>query len=730
MRKGIGLVILIVSFLLSASIFSPTGKAMAQTKLFGLNANGDFDVGVRGLFGDRSSSKFNEYRDVHSGLYLDRFFLELNNPAETYFFNFKGENFIRDDQRYSAEVGRYGQYQLQVQWDQIPHLFSTTGRTLFIKQGRETFNLPDIIQTTIQAAAAADRPATLRNFLNGASDIDLQLRRDKATLGIRGTPTPEWDLRFVYSNEREKGSRPIGTSFSFGSQNELPEPIDYRTHTVGVSAEYGKSDKWVLKLSYDASLFNNEAETLIWDNPLRIADAAGSPARGLMPLYPDNQAHNITLSGAINLAPHTRFTATLSRGWMLQDENFLPFTINSAVAAPGLARNSLEGKIQTFLMNYLLTSRILPRLTLTGRYRLYDLDNRSRSILWPGHSVADTNFVVEPERNVPFEYLKQNGGVEASLELMRQLFWKIGWEWEGWHRRFREVKDSNEHTVKTAFDITPTNWLLFRTSYGHSWRNARKYDTNATEEAMSGEESLNLPLLRKFDEVDRGRDKVEFLAQFTPLSNLTFSSTFSLLNDDFDASYGFKSNNNNTVSFNITYAPTSRLTLFGGYTREDYFYKMTSRYRPVVAGVTVDDPANDWRARVRDLVHTFDVGLNGILLQDKLDLDVTYSISSARTSTRTIGTTGGAAAGEPVDYPSLINRLHQLLVSFNYHIKKDLTTRLQYRLEKLRERDYATDIMSPWMGLFEAGSRTSTYMGATMRGFEGHTIAGVLTYKF
>ena len=47
-----------------------------------------------------------------------------------------------------------------------------------------------------------------------------------------------------------------------------------------------------------------------------------------MNLYPNNQAHTVTLSGAATLPYKTNFMGTTSYGWMLQDATFQPFTIN------------------------------------------------------------------------------------------------------------------------------------------------------------------------------------------------------------------------------------------------------------------------------------------------------------------------------------------------------------------------------------------------------------------
>lgn len=61
-------------------------------------------------------------------------------------------------------------------------------------------------------------------------------------------------------------------------------------------------------------------------------DVAGTASRSRMDLYPDNTAHSLTFAGAFNLAESTRFMASISPGWMLHNDPFVPFTINTALS--------------------------------------------------------------------------------------------------------------------------------------------------------------------------------------------------------------------------------------------------------------------------------------------------------------------------------------------------------------------------------------------------------------
>jgi Putative outer membrane beta-barrel porin, MtrB/PioB len=120
------------------------------------------------------------------------------------------------------------------------------------------------------------------------------------------------------------GRRPLGTTFYFTNSVEVQQPIDALTHEITGSIEYAQKS-WSLRLAYLGSIYENDVNTLLWDNPFRLDDAAFGPSRGRFALAPDNQAHTLSLNGAVHLPWRSRLTGTLSYGWMLQNHDFLPY---------------------------------------------------------------------------------------------------------------------------------------------------------------------------------------------------------------------------------------------------------------------------------------------------------------------------------------------------------------------------------------------------------------------
>ena len=93
----------------------------------------------------------------------------------------------------------------------------------------------------------------------------------------------------------------------------------------------------------------------------------------------------------------TRVNANLAYSLRLQNDAFLPHTINPAISSPGLAlpQDSLDGMVGTLLLNVYASSRPLRPLTLSFKYRFYDFNDMSDTPLFPAHVVNDRTLVVD-----------------------------------------------------------------------------------------------------------------------------------------------------------------------------------------------------------------------------------------------------------------------------------------------------------------------------------------------
>src|SRR6185369_11234538 len=157
--------------------------------------------------------------------------------------------------------------------------------------------------------------------------------------------------------------------------------IDQTIQDFRIGGTWAK-ENWQLQFGYVLSIFRNDLSGVQADNPCSGATApvgcasgdagAAAPTRGQVSLAPDNMANTFTVNGGVNLPWwRTRLTGNFSYSLQLQNQDFLPHTIDPAFAGnPVLAlpQSSLHGNVQTILANIGLVSRPIRNVTLTAKY--------------------------------------------------------------------------------------------------------------------------------------------------------------------------------------------------------------------------------------------------------------------------------------------------------------------------------------------------------------------------
>lgn len=711
-----------------------------------LSSDGSLEIGQRFLAGDRASSRFEEYREIPSGLFLTGLGLNLEQPGR--YLRLRATSPAEADQAALLTTGIYGRAELELRWDRTRHILSNNGATVFAQPAAGVFALPaqtrrdlNLLSTTdtdtVRAGIQPDLGALADLVTGTARGVDLRTLRETGEASLRYLPAKEWDIRVQYSRESRSGTKPLGTNFAF-NVNELPEPLDYQTQEFRVSGEYTKG-RWGARLDYAASVFDNDIGALTWDNPFTTGDADRTAGRGQLDLYPDNSAHNLALSGAVNLPKATRLTSTVSLGWRRQDDPFLPFTVNSAVAAlpnyPALPAASLKGAVNTTLVSAAATSRPLRDVSITARYRFNEYANDTPSLVFERYVSYDTQLSGDARRSLPIAHTRQNAGVEAAWRPARDVSLKAGYGWESWERSLRDAPEVDEGTLRVGVDLTPLGWLSLRTSYARSARTAHEYDAEehvAHETFPNGETGLGqLPQLRKYDMASRDRDRIEVVAQAFPAGNLSLSGSIGYAHDDFhESAYGLLDDHNHSVSFDASYNPSTRVGLFAGFTRENYDYSQRSRQRtPASATAAANDkPDNDWDSDLEDAVNTFSIGLNGTPIPGKLDAVVDYSYSAAegRTQTRTPGTPDLVTTAQ--DYPDTDSKLHQLGAVLQYRLSARVTPLLGYRYERYSEDYFYKRGLAPSLSAVDPATASSTFLGATQPDYDAHILSFAIRY--
>lgn len=690
------------------------------------------EIGVRQITGDRQSAKFLEYRDFRRGPYLRKFTSCSETPGGGFYFQLRSQNTVELDQHTLLTAGLPGRLKITAAWDRILHTLSTNGPNHFTRTGPGELNL-----------------AVNARLLAGSPRVNLVSKRSTATVIATVTPVAAWNLRADYSREKRSGARPAGANFEF-TAIELPELTEFLTDSLNLSAEAAQPN-WLARVESHTSLFNDSASALEWTNPYQDSSDSLSPARGRKALPPDNSAQTFQFAGAVDFPHSVRIVATLAPGWMRQNEPFLPYTSNSALEEqpgfPALPAPSLDGRRRTLMMNYLLTGKAGKHFAFNARYRSYDLNNETPSLGITNYVRYDlelptsTVFTPRARRSLPYGYRKQNVTLDWIWEPDQPYSAKVFYEWEGWNREYREVSESNEHTVGGSWDLATKSGVLVQASFQHSLRDPRNYDPEAPNESYpDGPGFLQLPQLaglRRYDQARRSRDYGEVLVEATPTERATFAASFTVDRSFYgQSSYGLLYDLNEAVSVDAAYVVTPSITVFGDYSYERFRYAQRSRERldGSVTGPGNDSANNDWESNLRDRVHTVGGGVNASVFRDRVVADLYWGLSLSQSRTRTIALGDSSLAGFLVttaeDYPDTRDRFQQWVASVKLPLWKNISQRLEYTHERFRERDLAAEQAVPIPGLLGSGGAGSSFMEPLLHRYSVHVLSYTLSFVF
>jgi hypothetical protein len=284
------------------------------------------------------------------------------------------------------------------------------------------------------------------------------------------------------------------------------------------------------------------------------------------------------------------------------------------------------------------------------------------------------------------------------------------------------------------------DWLLVRAAYLPSFRRIGDYDTFAhiahtvveelDADARAQSQSV---LLRKFDEADRNRQRIDLTLDLTPVEGLSVSPTFSYRFDDYyDSRLGLQEADSLSAGFDVGWTPLKWLWLGLGYVYDKINYDQRSRSREVAGTETLDFVDFDWISDNVDTFHTVYAGLRAALIPGVLDwlVDLSYSYGNSQIKTRnpippTSGNATQDANATAKPFPDLENKLFRVGTAFRYRFAKSWYTRLGYFFEMFDEQNFRTDSLNP----FNPGV-TSIYLGNDLKDYTAHILTMTLGYSF
>jgi MtrB/PioB family decaheme-associated outer membrane protein len=674
-----------IRFLIAALGVLTTTAALAQppdtapatddsASLFAPRWN-EVEIGGRYTSVKGDEARFQRFQDMRSGLLVDN--LRVEHGTDVWSLNFGADNIGYRDQRYLAEFNRPGLVTLTGMWDQTPQFYSVDTRTPYSPIGESPMGLDDATQRRIQLGQT-----NTRAYIPLAQQFDMRERRDVGAFSARVTPTTGIDITGSFTTTKHSGELPWGATFGFSNDVEVALPYDSRTNDLSVGAEWS-SDRAMVRVAYDGSWFENLADTLVWDSPLRADASATAPSQGQMALWPSNDAQTVSAAGYWKFPRRTQVTGFFSVGQRTNDEPLLPYTINPAVAQLPLPRVNTAGHAEIYSANLGLVSRPTTDWRFSARMRRYDYNNETPEALIPRYINYDTSIKVSltpgPEL---FEHDRTTFDADVTWTGLQPLAVSAGYTLNayGWvHRVFESSKD---HVLTLKADAVGNQWVTFRANYERAERTGDGLDEEGL--AHIGEQ----PKMRHFDVANRTRDKFTGQVDVTPSELVTLSASAGLGNDDYaDSYFGLQEATFRVLSAAVDAETPGGLTLGGSYSFERY--TGLQRSRSANPGVQQQDPTRDWTTDSTEKVHYFSVFV-APPRYGNTEARVSYDWAESK-GRYVYGLASGSPLATPSQLPEVFNRLQQLRLDVRHRVSSRIRANFSYQYEPFRVFDFAFD---------------------------------------
>ncbi|MFB3855212.1 MAG: MtrB/PioB family outer membrane beta-barrel protein [Vicinamibacterales bacterium] len=529
-----------VAALLLVGLLLRGGTVAAQETPQATTTGGQLTFGLLGA-PSAESAKFQEYREVPKGASIPFANLFVANPGIN--FNLFAENVWQDDQRYTgwATTNWLG---VRFDYNQVPHNIGFSGHTIHTQTGEGIWSINSTLRqqlgTTVEATPTTGRTypfyaTLLEPIIAAANTIDLAGVRKRGSVELDLAQQLPFGLAFTYMREVKTGSRGAsgGDILSVVTMSpDVAEPLNEVVQDFGFRWEYavGKAN---LHAAFNRNVYNDRVDSLIIDNPLRAVDAAtpGGPSRVRFSTAPDNEASRGAFGVLYRLPRQTRLTADVALGRWTQDEQFLPFTINTAIltttgqaasSTAALPQQSLNGKIDTTMLNFSFSSRPVEGLGVRLRYRSYDMDNETAGINWTGSTADSPDRAWATHEPVagnpkaqfggfftanPYSSKTQRFDAQVSYDF-RDLTVEGVFRNAKVDRTFRDVNSNSENLYGVAAGYRAQDWVHVRAFVNQAHREAN----DVLDPALWGNPNNGLAA----DEAERDTNRVGLDIEVTP----------------------------------------------------------------------------------------------------------------------------------------------------------------------------------------------------------------------
>ncbi len=596
---------------------------------------------------DADNQKFGEFsglRDEGAYLLLDADVARRDDPSGTW-LKLRGRNLGLESRSLRFEHERQGNWGYFLEYDAIPRFAPYRYNTGLAGIGTTS----QIIGTT----------ATPR------SDVELSTKRKNVSAGFQKLLGRGLDVRVRFRNEEKDGSRAYGV---YSPLAFLAEPIDWTTREWEATLGY-TTDRFQVTGGYLGSSF---------DNANRRLDVAGAAVPPYMWLPPSNEAHQLHASGGFNFTSTTRGTFKVAYARATQDERF------GADVAPLSGQTSLDGRVDTTLVNVAVVTRPLAKLSLLADLRYEDRDDRTPQTQYLPFSATS------PQRNGfnnPRSFESTKGKLEASYLLPAATRLTAGVERDERKRTVPEARSVpyRAQTEDTAYRVD------LRRSLGETLNGAvalvheeRTGSDPARDTYLAGTAGSNVVMPLHWN--DRERDKVRLSLDWAATERLSVQGVFEDGKDkyrSFDTFLeGLHSADSRFYSLDATYAISEASQVSAWISRSEIeSHQVTfSTTTSVPLGIT----PGLWAAGLETLGDSYGFGVRAKpMARVQLGADLVQSYDRDKFDMSRLTGTGAVTS-----LPNLYYKLTSLKLFAKYAVRRNYGVRVDYVHERRSTDDW------------------------------------------
>ena len=605
------------------------------------------------------------------------------------YFDLFARDLALDSRILEMRGGKTDKYELRFGWQGIPRYLGYGAQTPFLDVGTDVLSLP----SDWVFASTTDQMTALQSSLAAA-----ELKTERKILDAGGTIKVggNWSYRLDYQRQQKEGTRTMGGGL-FNS-TLLPAPVKYTTDIVDMAVSFaGKRGQF--QLAYLTSQFENKYTSLTWRNPF-----SSRPENYILQsaLEPDNEFYQLSVSGAFAITPRIRLSGQASMGEMKQNDPFLAYTTNPDYSDLMLPRESLNGKVDvsTYNLTGKLFARLNNRLSFTARGKIDDRDNKTPVDLFT--PVKLDILPGDARYNRPYSYQREQYSADLRLRAHRSVRVSVGAAQNNLDRTLQAVEESEEITYWGDVKVNPTYTTQLRFKVESASRDVSDY----LQPDDGG--PVDHPLLRKFNQADRERDRVVIEFDFMPVESLGLNLSYFQAEADYtESQLGLQSSVEDSYTVNLNYALGNKFNFYAFITRDDIDADLLGS-----AG-----SSNPWRALTSDEIATDGFGIS-TNLGEKSKFGFDFVKSDAR------GDISVQTSNEEDPFPPLRTKLTNAKLYFDHQVGEHWAYKLYAEYEKFSANDWATD------GLGVDGIGSILTMGEESPKYEVWYFRVLASYRF